>query len=138
MRSAAKTGNHHDMSVPSEAEKSGFTIHVNGLPEEIARKNLSTPCRIRKYDTNSDAWYGILLAPGSGDIRGALVIEEKWKPDPHMEKSMEAWPRKPMIPINKLSQDALRRKIGRNEPCPCGSEKKYKRCCLMQPRAIRT
>lgn len=22
-----------------------------------------------------------------------------------------------------------RRKIGRNEICPCGSEKKYKRCC---------
>jgi preprotein translocase subunit SecA len=21
------------------------------------------------------------------------------------------------------------RKIGRNEPCPCGSGKKYKRCC---------
>lgn len=23
-----------------------------------------------------------------------------------------------------------KRKIGRNEPCPCGSGKKYKRCCL--------
>lgn len=23
-------------------------------------------------------------------------------------------------------------KIGRNDPCPCGSEKKYKRCCLLQ------
>lgn len=23
-------------------------------------------------------------------------------------------------------------KIGRNEPCPCGSGKKYKRCCLLQ------
>jgi uncharacterized protein YecA (UPF0149 family) len=22
-----------------------------------------------------------------------------------------------------------RNKIGRNEPCPCGSGKKYKRCC---------
>lgn len=22
------------------------------------------------------------------------------------------------------------RKIGRNEPCPCGSGKKYKNCCL--------
>ena len=22
------------------------------------------------------------------------------------------------------------RKIGRNESCPCGSEKKYKRCCI--------
>jgi hypothetical protein len=25
------------------------------------------------------------------------------------------------------------RKIGRNEPCPCGSGKKYKRCCLNKP-----
>lgn len=21
-------------------------------------------------------------------------------------------------------------KVGRNEPCPCGSEKKYKNCCI--------
>jgi uncharacterized protein YchJ len=27
------------------------------------------------------------------------------------------------IPVKK-------KKIGRNEPCPCGSGKKYKRCCL--------
>jgi Tfp pilus assembly protein PilF len=26
-------------------------------------------------------------------------------------------------------------KIGRNEPCPCGSGKKYKRCCLHQDEA---
>jgi uncharacterized protein YecA (UPF0149 family) len=25
---------------------------------------------------------------------------------------------------------AERGKIGRNEPCPCGSNKKYKKCCL--------
>ena len=24
-------------------------------------------------------------------------------------------------------------KIGRNDPCPCGSGKKYKFCCLMKP-----
>jgi preprotein translocase subunit SecA len=23
-----------------------------------------------------------------------------------------------------------KRKVGRNEPCPCGSGKKYKKCCL--------
>jgi len=22
------------------------------------------------------------------------------------------------------------KKVGRNEPCPCGSGKKYKKCCL--------
>jgi len=30
----------------------------------------------------------------------------------------------------KLGFDMEPRKIGRNEPCPCGSEKKYKKCCL--------
>lgn len=25
-------------------------------------------------------------------------------------------------------------KIGRNDPCPCGSGKKYKKCCLEQDR----
>lgn len=29
--------------------------------------------------------------------------------------------------ITPLKKDA---KIGRNEPCPCGSGKKYKNCCL--------
>lgn len=24
-------------------------------------------------------------------------------------------------------------KIGRNDPCPCGSGKKYKKCCLDKP-----
>ncbi len=26
-------------------------------------------------------------------------------------------------------QPAISMKIGRNEPCPCGSGKKYKKCC---------
>jgi SWIM/SEC-C metal-binding protein len=34
---------------------------------------------------------------------------------------------------SKLNPDAIVRrfeKVGRNEPCPCGSEKKSKSCCL--------
>ena len=26
-------------------------------------------------------------------------------------------------------------RIGRNEPCPCGSGRKYKRCCLWKDKA---
>ncbi|MFT9447432.1 SEC-C metal-binding domain-containing protein [Gluconobacter japonicus] len=26
---------------------------------------------------------------------------------------------------------AMSTKVGRNEPCPCGSGKKYKKCCGM-------
>lgn len=28
------------------------------------------------------------------------------------------------------------RKIGRSEPCPCGSGKKYKKCCIDHPELI--
>jgi len=28
-----------------------------------------------------------------------------------------------------------RKKVGRNEPCPCGSGKKYKKCCMDKPQA---
>ena len=24
-------------------------------------------------------------------------------------------------------------KVGRNDPCPCGSGKKYKKCCIDKP-----
>ena len=32
----------------------------------------------------------------------------------------------------------MSKKIGRNEPCPCGSGKKYKHCCMQTERAIGT
>jgi len=128
--SAAKNGTQHDLSVPSDTDKSGFTLHVNSLPEETARDHLSTHCRLRKYNTKSDVWYGILLSPGSGHIRGALAIEEKWKADPDLEKALDAWPRKPMMPLAALSSRGQKYKIGRNELCPCRSGKKYKKCCL--------
>ena len=35
--------------------------------------------------------------------------------------------------FNKLMQaqePVQHAKVGRNEPCPCGSGKKYKKCCL--------
>ena len=31
-------------------------------------------------------------------------------------------------PVRQLMRDG--RKIGRNEACPCGSGKKYKKCCM--------
>ena len=37
-------------------------------------------------------------------------------------------------PAPKVEQRRAKRKVGRNEPCPCGSGKKYKKCCL--PKGI--
>ena len=30
---------------------------------------------------------------------------------------------------NRTVRKSARDKIGRNDPCPCGSGKKYKKCC---------
>ena len=30
--------------------------------------------------------------------------------------------------------EGVMRKVGRNDPCPCGSGLKYKRCCLNKDR----
>ena len=35
----------------------------------------------------------------------------------------------PMHSIDPRGASALRKKVGRNDPCPCGSGKKYKKCC---------
>jgi len=40
-------------------------------------------------------------------LNGTLMFDREWK----------------NVPVKNES------KIGRNEPCPCGSEKKYKKCC---------
>ena len=37
-----------------------------------------------------------------------------------------------MMPIrNRHTYKRDKKKIGRNEPCPCGSGKKYKKCCAV-------
>jgi len=33
------------------------------------------------------------------------------------------------VPVAQKLKDSEGHKIGRNDPCPCGSGKKYKRCC---------
>ena len=33
---------------------------------------------------------------------------------------------------NKSKPIVSQKKVGRNDPCPCGSGKKYKKCCLMK------
>jgi len=33
------------------------------------------------------------------------------------------------ILLNPIKPNIAEKKVGRNEPCPCGSGKKYKKCC---------
>jgi len=39
----------------------------------------------------------------------------------------------PLLPSEYTLVEKQMKKIGRNEKCPCGSGKKYKKCCALQP-----
>jgi hypothetical protein len=41
-----------------------------------------------------------------------------------------AAPHTPPPPIRGMGHARLTARVGRNDPCPCGSGKKYKKCCL--------
>lgn len=127
VQAAKIDGKNHDLSIPVDGAKQGFTIHCNDLPEFIARERLTAHCRIRKYDCKADEWFGLLLDPSTGKIRASLSSFEAWQFDETMELVMKSWRRKAPTPI---AQVETQRKIGRNETCPCGSGKKYKKCCL--------
>ena len=36
----------------------------------------------------------------------------------------------PQVPVLDIRSILKKIKVGRNSPCPCGSGKKFKRCCL--------
>jgi len=43
----------------------------------------------------------------------------------------------PQCAIRSVYASAMSSKTGRNDPCPCGSGQKYKRCCLARAEAAR-
>lgn len=53
--------------------------------------------------------------------------EDKTYDEKAFEKMFRAADRELNKPVPKI-------KIGRNDPCPCGSGKKYKFCCLNKPK----
>ncbi len=60
---------------------------------------------------------------------GSVFEENGWK------YTIELEPDKPEditdleVLLNPLKTKVAEKKVGRNEPCPCGSNKKYKKCC---------
>jgi uncharacterized protein YecA (UPF0149 family) len=48
---------------------------------------------------------------------------------PEWEDILSEDKRKSITKEFRISKTAVSNKVGRNDPCPCGSGKKYKKCC---------
>ncbi|MGL5150521.1 MAG: YecA family protein [Clostridium sp.] len=66
-------------------------------------------------------------------IKNKQPIKELMKLMLHVSNNTRKWANKGYTPTEmmELSMEKLKKKalVGRNDPCPCGSGKKYKKCC---------
>jgi SEC-C motif/Nuclease-related domain len=123
-----KDGNHHDVTIVIDDRTTGLTIHCNQDVETRSRPQLKRHCNARKYIEKIKTWFGICLDPQNLKIKFVMKLENEWK----YSQEMEAIVKNRLKPrhINFSQKAEAIKKVGRNDPCPCGSGKKYKKCCL--------
>jgi uncharacterized protein len=74
----------------------------------------------RRDSRFSRAQIDALTATGHEKIAGWIVTLNTWRLANHKQMDFAASPASSRPPTGK---------VGRNDPCPCGSGKKYKKCC---------
>lgn len=131
-RRTAQDGKPHDVAMMFD-DASGFTIVCSSEPDGEAAQRLAMFCTRRKYRQKADRWFGMCLTPGDAQLRFGLRLSDPWKQDDALEEAT-ANMLEP-LPADIAYERAflggrMRPKVGRNDPCPCGSGRKYKKCCI--------
>jgi hypothetical protein len=87
-------------------------------------RHLTEYCVVKKYQMKAGLCLGFAaMANSSRNFELVMCSNGPWKHDPQLEKLANKYYTK-STPINLKT----RKKVGRNDPCPCGSGKKYKKC----------
>lgn len=124
-------GNRHDVTLALESPPCGVSFHCNPMLSEDAVAVLGAYCTSRKYTQRAAQWFGVSVSP-DGHVQFGVTLDFPWMPSEEMDRLTAS-----MKPASKLSdvlpqyiQGVARKKLGRDEPCHCGSGRKHKKCCL--------
>ncbi len=115
-------------TVKGYAEKYGVDLmtmvgFLDGINDSLKEKN---PLENMEEDTEVNLNYDKELL-----YKNMVEAKADWLYNlPQWEKHIPADRRKELYKEQKRSKTVVKgEKIGRNDPCPCGSGKKYKKCC---------
>lgn len=118
---------HHDFS--TVIGNTGFTVHCNYYDKETAEKQMYAHCIKRKYITKLKKWIGIHVTPKTYNVNYGVMLDFEWEYSSEIESVIE--PSRLQNTFVKTGGAMTQAKRpSRNEPCFCGSGKKYKKCCL--------
>ena len=115
-------GKHHDFSMLFG--KHGVSYIIKPASEHFRDEILYTTMA-KKYKTKSDEWIGLATRVGSARLVEAILYNKQpWEFNPRLEEATRI-----LLPHGTEIINP-HKKIGRNDPCYCGSGRKYKKCCL--------
>lgn len=127
-------GKHHDLTLSISEGGTGLTIHCNDSSDSEATKRLDRHCELRKYEQRANQWFGVCIGTNTEKLRFGVNKEFDWKQSDEMDELTKDLPKpqplKGKKEVNFKTVVRKSKKVGRNEQCPCGSGKKYKKCCL--------
>lgn len=127
---AIADGKSHDFTAGLGQGGTGLTIHCNNDPIEVAGPSLQKHCHARKYTERAKTWFGVCLRPNDQALRFGINLDFPWQQNDAMDSLTKGMGR-PAKLSRFLPRPGMRAaKVGRNDPCPCGSGKKFKKCCL--------
>ena len=120
---AKKDRRNHDVSMYFEELDIGLTVHCNLDNITDATRFLIEHCKRRQYSKRARTWFGLCIST-DGSVRFGIKLQDNWEYNAQMEKKVKE--------LDDRGRESGRRTadVGRNDPCPCGSGKKYKHCCL--------
>lgn len=126
-----RDGRRHDFTIGIGSAKEGITFHCNPTLSDEARDVMATYCYGRKYVQKADQWFGLSLNP-AGHLQFGLALDFPWEDSQEMEMRTASMQRKSNVDLVPTVVRPVRTgpKLGPNDPCICGSGKKYKKCCL--------
>lgn len=130
-QTARLSGDRQGVTLAASTPPCGITFHCNPILSTEALMVLETTCVRRKYQQKAAKWFGVSVNPDV-DVQFGITLSFPWEHSEEMELLTAN-----MQPVTLLSdvpprhtQKTGRIKLGRNDLCPCGSGRKYKKCCL--------
>ena len=104
----------------------GLTVQCVPAGLNGDKATLRHTCVAHKYRRRVEKWVGVEMRMGFS-IAQILPLNYPWKADLAMDQMIHAIDERAHFAEPIASR--IGRGVGRNEPCPCGSRKKFKRCC---------
>lgn len=117
----------HSFAMPIDKQLGISFVSSNSMSKSDLEDRTTVYAHIRKYISKADKWIGLgsyLLSPNIVDC--IYYDSNPWKYNEEDEQACANFRNRHNTKLFSINRH---KKIGRNDPCPCGSGLKYKKCC---------